>query len=102
VQPKSETKDEVKLKTEKTDSKDLVKTEASSSATTPTKRPALSTIDSSRTVPRTAKSDGSKISARDNDGEDVRDKCAVMIYDALAGDSTAGELGYVKMVTKRL
>ncbi|OCF40591.1 transcription elongation factor S-II [Kwoniella heveanensis CBS 569] len=58
----------------------------------PKQRPTLSTIDSSRTVPRTAKSDGitNSFKADTSDGVDpVRDKCVVMIYDALALDSTA-------------
>ncbi|WVR08899.1 transcription elongation factor S-II [Kwoniella sp. DSM 27419] len=55
-------------------------------------RQPLSTIDSSRTTMRTAKSDGVAATMRADaeDGVDpVRDKCVVMIYDALAGDSTA-------------
>ena len=62
---------------------------------TPPHRPPLSTIDSSRTVPRSAKLDGIATSLKadiNEDGEDVRDKCVIMIYDALAGDSTAGDL----------
>lgn len=52
----------------------------------------LSLIDSTRTTPRTAKSDGmaGKILTEDG-GDNVRDKCAEMMYDALAIDSTAGE-----------
>ncbi|KAK4687312.1 transcription elongation factor S-II, partial [Tremellales sp. Uapishka_1] len=54
----------------------------------------LSTIDSERTVPRTAKTDAmvSSLVADISGGEStdsVRDKCTVMIYDALAADSTA-------------
>ncbi|WRT69254.1 transcription elongation factor S-II [Kwoniella shivajii] len=56
-------------------------------------RQPLSTIDASRTTPRTAKSDGvdKSLRADNTDGahDPVRDKCVVMIYDALAGDSTA-------------
>ncbi|WVQ93037.1 transcription elongation factor S-II [Kwoniella sp. CBS 9459] len=58
----------------------------------PKQRQPLSTIDSSRTTPRTAKSDGitNSFKADTSDGVDpVRDKCVVMIYDALALDSTA-------------
>lgn len=52
----------------------------------------LSLIDSTRTTPRTAKSDGMAGKIRTEDGADnVRDKCAEMMYDALAIDSTAGE-----------
>lgn len=59
---------------------------------TPVKREPLSTIDSSRTTPRTAKSDAVVDSLRcdEEGGDPVRDKCVVMIYGALAGDSTAG------------
>ncbi|GMK56489.1 hypothetical protein CspeluHIS016_0303290 [Cutaneotrichosporon spelunceum] len=53
----------------------------------------LVTIDYGRTTPRTAKSDGVDKSLRSDGseaaGEDVRDKCVVMIYDALACDSNA-------------
>ncbi|RSH95129.1 RNA polymerase II elongation factor [Saitozyma podzolica] len=50
----------------------------------------LSLIDSTRTTPRTAKSDGMAGKIRTEDGADnVRDKCAEMMYDALAIDSTA-------------
>ncbi|WWC91023.1 transcription elongation factor S-II [Kwoniella dendrophila CBS 6074] len=56
-------------------------------------RQPLSTIDSSRTTPRTSKSDGvdKSLKADNSDGasDPVRDKCVVMIYDALACDSTA-------------
>ncbi|WVF65364.1 transcription elongation factor S-II [Kwoniella sp. CBS 6097] len=58
----------------------------------PKQRQPLSTIDSTRTTPRTAKSDGitDSFKADTSDGVDpVRDKCVVMIYDALALDSTA-------------
>ncbi|KAK8844155.1 transcription elongation factor S-II [Kwoniella newhampshirensis] len=71
-----------------------VKPTAGSSLSPPPRQP-LSTIDSSRTTPRTAKADGIADSLRadasDEDGaaDSVRDKCVVMIYDALAGDSTA-------------
>lgn len=54
----------------------------------------LSTIDSTRKVPRTAKLDGmdGKLKASDAEaGDDLRDKCVVMMYDALAVDSTAGQ-----------
>lgn len=64
-------------------------------ATSPPARQPLSTIDSSRTTPRTAKSDGmvDSLKADSSEGgsvDNVRDKCVVMIYDALALDSTAG------------
>ncbi|KAL7421081.1 transcription elongation factor TFIIS [Cryptotrichosporon argae] len=51
----------------------------------------LSTIDGSRATPRTAKADGAspKAEASDEGEAGVRDKCVVMIYDALAGDSNA-------------
>ncbi|WVQ81352.1 transcription elongation factor S-II [Cryptococcus sp. DSM 104549] len=68
----------------------------------PTRQP-LSTIDSSRTTPRTAKTDGVDASLRADASDDggradnVRDKCVVMIYDALAGDSTAEK----KILTER-
>ncbi|KIR52655.1 transcription elongation factor S-II [Cryptococcus gattii Ru294] len=63
-------------------------------ATSPPARQPLSTIDSSRTTPRTAKSDGMTDSLKADSSEggsvdSVRDKCVVMIYDALALDSTA-------------
>ncbi|OWZ75681.1 transcription elongation factor S-II [Cryptococcus neoformans Bt85] len=63
-------------------------------ATSPPVRQPLSTIDSSRTTPRTAKSDGvaDSLKADSSEGgsvDSVRDKCVVMIYDALALDSTA-------------
>ncbi|KIR28584.1 transcription elongation factor S-II [Cryptococcus deuterogattii 99/473] len=63
-------------------------------ATSPPARQPLSTIDSSRTTPRTAKSDGvaDSLKADSSEGgsvDSVRDKCVVMIYDALALDSTA-------------
>jgi len=60
-------------------------------------REELSTIDPDRTTPRTAKMDGVAQSLRADTsdvggpGDNVRDKCVVMVYDALAGDSTAGE-----------
>ncbi|WVQ74461.1 transcription elongation factor S-II [Cryptococcus sp. DSM 104548] len=63
--------------------------------TSPPARQPLSTIDSSRTTPRTAKSDGVATSLKadaSHDGgraDDVRDKCVVLIYDALALDSNA-------------
>ncbi|WWD06941.1 transcription elongation factor S-II [Kwoniella europaea PYCC6329] len=64
-------------------------------------RQPLSTIDSTRTTPRTAKSDGVDKSLRadssDGAADPVRDKCVVMIYDALAGDSTAQN----KILTER-
>ena len=58
----------------------------------PPSRPKLSTIDSTRTVPRTAKTDGNAASlkATPDDGDDIRHKIVVQFYDALAGDSTAG------------
>lgn len=64
-------------------------------ATSPPARQPLSTIDSSRMTPRTAKSDGmvDSLKADSSEGgsvDSVRDKCVVMIYDALALDSTAG------------
>lgn len=67
-------------------------------ATSPPVRQPLSTIDSSRTTPRTAKSDGvaDSLKADSSEGgsvDSVRDKCVVMIYDALALDSTAGMSG---------
>ncbi|KLT43841.1 putative positive transcription elongation factor [Cutaneotrichosporon oleaginosum] len=53
----------------------------------------LVTIEHGRTTPRTAKSDGvDKTLKSDNTeaaSEDVRDRCVVMIYDALASDSNA-------------
>lgn len=61
----------------------------------PKAEPKFETIDKDRKVPRTAKADMmADIKAEDGGsrrgGEDpVRDKCVVMIYDALAGDSTA-------------
>ncbi|ODN97321.1 transcription elongation factor S-II [Cryptococcus wingfieldii CBS 7118] len=63
--------------------------------TSPPARQPLSTIDSSRTTPRTAKSDGIAASLKADasyDGgraDDVRDKCVILIYDALALDSNA-------------
>jgi hypothetical protein len=53
----------------------------------------MSTIDSFRATPRTAKSDkiAGTIRAIDSQGDAVRDRCAEMMYDALAIDSTAGE-----------
>ncbi|EIW65771.1 hypothetical protein TREMEDRAFT_72529 [Tremella mesenterica DSM 1558] len=63
------------------------------SSSSPPKRPPLSTIDSSRTTPRDSKSDGVagtlKAEAETGGDESVRDKCVEMIYNALAGDSTA-------------
>jgi len=58
----------------------------------PPSRPKLSTIDSTRTVPRTAKMDGNAASLRatPDDGDEIRHKIVVQFYDALAGDSTAG------------
>lgn len=55
-------------------------------------RPPLSTIDSSRKVPRTAKADGvtGSLKPSPDDGDEQRAKCVVLLYDALAGDSTAG------------
>lgn len=56
----------------------------------------LTTIDSSRTTPRTSKTDDMATRLRSDNtdaaSEDVRDKCVVLIYDALALDSNAGEL----------
>ncbi|ORX39245.1 transcription factor S-II, central domain-domain-containing protein [Kockovaella imperatae] len=77
--------------------KSEVKTEASGSS--PPRRPPLSTIDSSRKDPRTAASDGVEktLRAEEAEGEDVRDKCVVMMYNALAGDSTADK----KILTER-
>lgn len=53
----------------------------------------LVTIDYGRTAPRTAKSDGVDKSLKSDNtdaaSEDVRDRCVVMIYDALASDSNA-------------
>ena len=69
------------------------KPEASGS-TSPRRRPPLSTIDSSRKDPRSAKTDGVDKTLRADvadEEEEVRHKCVVMIYDALAGDSTAGK-----------
>ena len=70
--------------------------EASGSrSTSPQRRPPLSTIDSSRKVPRDAKADGvaGKLKAEVDDtaGDDFRNKCVEQLYNALAGDSTAGE-----------
>lgn len=56
----------------------------------------LTTIDSTRTTPRNSKTDDmvSRLRSDSTDAasEDVRDKCVVMMYDALASDSNAGEL----------
>nr|XP_031861404.1 transcription elongation factor S-II [Kwoniella shandongensis]KAA5528476.1 transcription elongation factor S-II [Kwoniella shandongensis] len=79
-----------------------VKPTTASSSSPPPRQP-LSTIDSLRTTPRTAKLDGIADSLRadasDEGGaaDSVRDKCVVMIYDALAGDSTAQK----KILTER-
>ncbi|KAL1407525.1 thioredoxin-disulfide reductase [Vanrija albida] len=55
--------------------------------------PPLSTIDTTRTKPRTAKEDGVDKTLRSDKteyaSEEVRDRCVVMIYDALASDSNA-------------
>ncbi|WOO84851.1 Thioredoxin reductase [Vanrija pseudolonga] len=55
--------------------------------------PPLSTIDTTRTKPRTAKDDGVDKTLRSDKteyaSEEVRDRCVVMIYDALASDSNA-------------
>ncbi|WWC72884.1 transcription elongation factor S-II [Kwoniella pini CBS 10737] len=73
----------------------------SPSPQSPQQRQPLSTIDSTRTTPRTAKTDGvdKSLRADNSDGahDPVRDKCVVMIYDALAGDSTAQN----KILTER-
>lgn len=57
--------------------------------------PPLSTIDTTRTKPRTAKDDGVDKTLRSDKteyaSEEVRDRCVVMIYDALASDSNARE-----------
>lgn len=57
----------------------------------------LVTIEHGRTKARTAKDDGVADSLRADTteaaGEPVRDKCVVMIYDALASDSNACEWG---------
>nr|XP_018259395.1 transcription elongation factor S-II [Kwoniella dejecticola CBS 10117]OBR81553.1 transcription elongation factor S-II [Kwoniella dejecticola CBS 10117] len=78
-----------------------VTTKKSPSPQSPRQRHPLSTIDSTRTTPRTAKSDGvdKSLRADNSDGahDPVRDKCVVMIYDALAGDSTAQS----KILTER-
>ena len=52
----------------------------------------LSTIDTTRTVPRTAKADGvvEKLNPLADNGDPIRPKCIVQLYDAIAGDSTAG------------
>lgn len=59
----------------------------------PQRRPPLSTIDSTRKVPRDAKADGvaGKLKAEVDDtaGDDFRNKCVEQLYNALAGDSTA-------------
>lgn len=56
----------------------------------PTGPQPLSTIDSSRTTPRTAKEDAVATTIRaDGEPDDIRDKCAVLMYDALAIDSNA-------------
>jgi transcription elongation factor S-II len=53
----------------------------------------LVTIEHGRTTPRTAKGDGVDKSLKSDNSEaaseDVRDRCVVMIYDALASDSNA-------------
>lgn len=66
----------------------------SSTAAAP-KETVFETIDKDRKVPRTAKSDQMTHLEADSEGiisraDPVRDKCVVMIYDALAGDSNAG------------
>lgn len=63
-------------------------------STSPKSPAPLSTIEK-RDKPRTAKDDGvaNKLKAIDSD-DSVRDKCVVMIYDALAGDSNACESEY--------
>ena len=53
----------------------------------------LSTIDDTLTKPRTAETDGVAKNMRVEGGDDpTRDKCAVMMYNALSIDSRAGEL----------
>jgi transcription elongation factor S-II len=68
-------------------------------AKSPPQRPPLSTIDSDRKEPRTAKKDGivDKLKADPNDGDDFRHKIVVQFYDALASDSTAEK----KILTER-
>ena len=52
----------------------------------------LSTIDDTLTKPRTAESDGVAKNMRVEGGDDTtRDKCAVMMYNALSIDSRAGK-----------
>ena len=52
----------------------------------------LSTIDESLKTPRTAESDGIAKHLRVDGGDDTtRDKCVVMMYNALGIDSRAGE-----------
>jgi hypothetical protein len=66
---------------------------ASSSRRTSTKEEdgILSTIDETLKTPRTAESDGVAKNLRVADGDDpTRDKCAVMMYNALSIDSRAG------------
>ena len=68
---------------------------ASSSRRTSTKEEdgVLSTIDDTLKTPRTAELDGVAKNMRVEGGDDTtRDKCAVMMYNALGIDSRAGEL----------
>jgi hypothetical protein len=52
----------------------------------------LSTIDDTLKTPRTAESDGVAKNLRVEGGDDTtRDKCAVMMYNALSIDSRAGK-----------
>jgi transcription elongation factor S-II len=52
----------------------------------------LPTIVYDRKTPRTSKADGvSSLTADDAQSDTVRDKCVLMVYDALASDSNACE-----------
>ena len=84
----SDPKSEIKPKTE-----DKPTTTASSSRQSPTEDNdgVLSMIDTSLKTPRTAAMDGvDKTLKVPGDNDDTRDKCVVMLYNALAIDSRAG------------
>lgn len=67
-------------------------TASSSRIQSPTEDGVLSMIDTSLKSPRTAAMDGMVKSLRvqGGDDDDTRDKCVVMLYNALAIDSRAG------------
>jgi transcription elongation factor S-II len=53
-------------------------------------------IDSTLKTPRTAAIDGmeKQLKVDDDEADDTRNKCVVMLYNALAIDSRAGELSF--------